>query len=104
MKKYTLKQFQANYPDDDTCLEKLFQLRFTSLICPKCESDRPFTRVSNRRSHQCPSCSYQLYATKGTIFEKTTTPLTHWFYAIFLQTTTRNGVAAKELERQLDVC
>ena len=37
------------------------------------------------------------------IFEKTTTPLTYWFYAIYLQTTTRNGVAAKELERQLNV-
>jgi transposase len=31
-------------------------------------------------------------------------PLTHWFYAIFLQTTTRNGVAAKEFERQLNIC
>ncbi|MEP6464645.1 MAG: IS1595 family transposase, partial [Parafilimonas sp.] len=35
---------------------------------------------------------------------KSTTPLTYWFYAIFLQTTTRNGVAAKELERQLSIC
>jgi hypothetical protein len=40
----------------------------------------------------------------GTIFQKSRTPLTHWFYAIYLQTTTRNGVAAKELERQLNVC
>ena len=39
----------------------------------------------------------------GTFFEKSTTPLTHWFYAIFLQTTTRNGVSAKELERQVSV-
>ncbi len=38
------------------------------------------------------------------ISEKSTTPLTHWFYAIYLQTTTRNGVAAKELERQLNIC
>jgi hypothetical protein len=30
--------------------------------------------------------------------------LIHWFYLIFLQTTTRNGVAAKEVERQLSVC
>lgn len=41
---------------------------------------------------------------KTRYFEKSTTPLTYWFYAIFLQTTTRNGVAAKELERQLNVC
>lgn len=30
--------------------------------------------------------------------------LTYWFSAIYLQTTTCNGVAAKELERQLNVC
>lgn len=79
-------------------------MRFKGLICPKCESDKEFTRVKDRRSYQCPNCGFQLYPTKDTIFEKTTTPLTYWFYAIFLQTTTRNGVAAKELESQLSIC
>ena len=104
MKKYTITQFRANYPNEDACLDRIFQLRYNNLVCPKCENDKPFTRVKDRRAYQCPSCSFQLYPTKGTIFEKTTTPLTYWFQAIFLQTTTRNGVAAKELERQLDVC
>lgn len=104
MKKYTLVDFQKQYPNDDACLDKLYKLRFTGLICPKCDSTKEFNRVKGRRSYQCPCCGFQLYPTKGTIFEKTTTPLTYWFYAIFLQTTTRNGVAAKELERQLDVC
>ena len=39
----------------------------------------------------------------GTIFEGSRTPLQLWFYAIFMFTTTRNGVAAKELQRQLGV-
>jgi transposase-like protein len=46
----------------------------------------------------------QIYPTKGTIFEKTTTPLLYWFWAIYMFTTTRNGVAAKELERQFNIC
>lgn len=104
MRKYTIDQFKAEFPTNDACLEKIFELRFGNLICPKCESDKRFTRVKDRRSHQCPSCGFQIYATKGTVFEKSTTQLVHWFYAIFLQTTTRNGVAAKELERQLDIC
>lgn len=104
MNKYTINQFRKDYPDDDACLHKIFQLRFTGLICPKCESDKEFTRVKNRRSYQCPSCGHQIYPTKDTVFEKCRVPLISWFYAIFLQTTTRNGVAAKELERQLSVC
>lgn len=104
MKKYTLTQFKAAYPTNDACLDRIFQLRYNNLVCPKCESDKKFTRVNNRRSYQCPSCGFQIYPTQGTIFEKSTTPLTFWFYAIFLQTTTRNGVAAKELERSLNIC
>lgn len=104
MNKYTITQFRKDYPNDDACLDKIFQLRYSNLVCPKCVADKPFTRVKDRRSYQCPCCGFQIYPTQGTIFEKTTTPLTYWFYAIFLQTTTRNGVAAKELERQLNVC
>jgi transposase-like protein len=104
IKRFTINEFRTLYPDNDACLDKLFQLRYRNLICPKCESDKPFTKVKDRRAYQCPSCSFQIYPTRGTVFEKSTTPLTHWFYAIFLQTTTRNGVAAKELERQLNVC
>jgi transposase len=102
--RYTITEFRNDYPDDDACLHKLFELRYSNLVCPKCDSDKPFQRVKNRRSYFCPTCGFQIYPTQGTIFEKSTTPLTHWFYAIYLQTTTRNGVAAKELERQLNIC
>ena len=37
----------------------------------------------------------------GTIFAKSRTPLTDWFFAMYLMTSTRHGVAAKELERQI---
>lgn len=103
MKRYTISQFRKDFPNDDACLDKIFQLRFNNLIC-KCGANEPFKRVKNRRAYQCPSCAFQIYPTKDTIFEKTTTPLTYWFHAIYLQTTTRNGVAAKELERQLNIC
>lgn len=102
----TINEFRAAYPNDDTCLDKLFQLRYSNLEC-RCGNDQsahPFTKVKNRRSYQCPACGFQIYPTQGTVFEKTTTPLTSWFYAMYLQTTTRNGVAAKELERQLHIC
>jgi len=39
----------------------------------------------------------------GTPFEKSHTPLQKWFYAIYLFTTSKHGVPAKELQRQLGV-
>ena len=72
--------------------------------CPSCNAKANYQMVKDRRSYQCSVCANQVYPTAGTVFEKTTTPLTYWFYTIYLYTTTRNGVAAKELKRQLSVC
>ncbi len=40
---------------------------------------------------------------KGTIFEKSSTDLAKWFWAMFLMSQSRNGVAALELKRQIGV-
>jgi transposase-like protein len=48
-------------------------------------------------------CGHHIYPCAGTPFERTRTPLQLWFYAIYLFTTTRHGVPAKELQRQLGV-
>lgn len=104
MKKYTLDQFRLDYPNDDACLDKLFKLRYEGLICPTCDDEKQFVRTKGRRSYNCVTCGFQVYPTAGTIFEKTSTPLLYWFHAIYLQTTTRNGVSAKELERNFNIC
>jgi transposase-like protein len=39
----------------------------------------------------------------GTMFHRSHTPLQKWFYAMYLFCTTRHGVPAKELQRQLGV-
>jgi transposase len=103
--KYTITDFRKDYSTENQCLDRLFQLKYGKLeACPSCGVvNAKFKRVPKRRSYWCTECNHQLYPTAGTVFEKTTTPLTHWFYAIFLFTTTRNGLAAKELERQLGV-
>ena len=40
---------------------------------------------------------------KGTIFEKTKTPLVLWFHALMLFSNAKSGISAKELERNLAV-
>lgn len=45
MQKYTLADFRADYPNEDACLDQIYKLRFTNLVCPKCENDKPFNRV-----------------------------------------------------------
>lgn len=46
---------------------------------------------------------HQIHPLQGTIFEKSSTPLVKWFYAIFLFSKSKNGIAALELSRQIKV-
>jgi transposase-like protein len=71
--------------------------------CPKCAQPTEFYRLTNRPAYSCKLCGHHIYPCAGTPFERTRTPLQLWFYAIYLFTTTRHGVPAKELQRQLGV-
>ena len=103
-KPLTIRQFFKLFPDDETCLQHLFEIRFgQGLPCPSCDRPSNWYRIKAERAYSCQWCGHHLHPTVNTPFEQTRTPLQLWFYAIFLFTTTRNGVAAKELERQLGV-
>jgi len=102
--RYTFKQFKADFPDDNACLELIFQNRFGDLkYCPKCGAETKFYRVKKRQCYACMHCGYQLHPLSKTIFRKSSTSLWNWFYAIYLFSVAKNGVSAKELERHLGV-
>ena len=102
--RYTFAQFKAEYPDDDACLEAVFQHRFGDLkYCPACGAETKFYRVKKRQCYSCMHCGYQLHPLANTIFRKSSTSLWNWFYAIYLFSVAKNGVSAKELERHLGV-
>ncbi|MDR7103047.1 IS1595 family transposase [Croceicoccus sp. BE223] len=103
-KPLTTAQFFRKFPDDETCLQHLFDVRFgEGFTCPKCDRPSKWFRIKAERAYSCQWCGHHLHPTVGTPFEKTRTPLQLWFYAIHLFTTTRHGVSAKELQRQLGV-
>lgn len=105
MAKYTFKEFQAEYPTDSHCLAKLMEINYggTEIVCPGCAERTKFHPMAKRRAFACQDCGYHIYPAAGTIFHKSSTNLTKWFFAMYLMTSTRHGVAAKEIERQLGV-
>ena len=103
-KTYTLFDFQRDFPDSSACLDKILHLRYgPTPICGECKRPTKYHRITKRRAYACQFCGAHVYPCVGTPFEKSTTPLYKWFYAMYLFTTTRHGVPAKELERQLGV-
>jgi len=99
-----VQDFFRRFPDDTACLEHLMALRFGNpLYCPKCGTEGQFAKLKKLPAYACPSCGHHIHPMVGTPFERSHTPLQKWFYAMYLFTTTRHGVPAKELQRQLSV-
>lgn len=104
MKQCNIRQFFQQFPDDEACLEHLFNVRFgQGHKCPKCEREAKWYKIKAEQAYSCQWCGHHIHPQVGSIFEKSRTPLQLWFYAIFLFTTTKHGVSAKELQRQLGV-
>ena len=104
---YSLMEFMERYPDDAACLDRLWRDRYAPgrppRRCPKCERERKFHRTKTRASYTCNTCGLHVHPMKGTIFEKSTTSLKLWFYAMYLMASTRCGISAKQLEREIGV-
>lgn len=100
-------EFMREFPDDAACLDRLWRDRFApdghTADCARCERPRRFHRTKTRASYTCDSCGLHVHPMAGTIFEKSTTSLQLWFYAIYLVASTRCGISAKQLERELGV-
>ncbi len=100
----TFRRFIERFPDNDSCLHYLKERFFPDgKECPKCSKRSKFHRVRGRAAYSCQFCGHHVYPTAGTIFHKSTTSLHLWFWAIFLMSSTRCGISAKQLEREIGV-
>ena len=100
---FNIQDFFRRFPDDGACLDHLFRLKYgIEPACPKCGEIGAFHRLKKMPAYTC-NCGHHIHPMVGTPFEKSRTSLQKWFYAMYLFTTTRHGVPAKELQRQLGV-
>src|SRR5215218_6498804 len=107
---YSVTEFLAEFPDDAACLEHLWRTRHAPdgehAHCPKCDGVKPFKRYATKQQRQswtCTACGHHLHPTAGTIFHRSSTSLRLWYHAMYLMTSTRCGISAKQLERELGV-
>jgi transposase len=107
---YSLMEFNRLYPDDDACMEFLWRTRYSAdgqhARCPVCKVVREFKHyqtAEKRNAWTCVGCGHHIHPTAGTIFHKSATSLHLWFYAMYVMTSTRCGISAKQLERELGV-
>ena len=70
MRKYTIAQFNKDFPDDDACLEWLRNYLYPQKIeCPICQKPTKHHRIKTKKVYGCDFCGHQISPTAGTIFE-----------------------------------
>jgi transposase len=102
--KFTIRDFEAMFPDEDSCLEWLKNHLYPEgIFCKKCNRVTKHHRVAKRKSYSCDFCGNHVHPTADTIYHKSPTPLRLWFYAVYLMASTRCGISAKQIQRETGV-
>src|SRR5437764_11687586 len=96
-----MPSFLARFGTDERCREYLFEARWPEgFRCAACGHDDACT-LKTKIVYERVACRKRHSLLAGTIFEQTKTGLAKWFLAIYLVTSSKGGIAATELRRQL---
>ena len=93
--------FLARFGTDAQCRAHLTLGRWPDgFRCAACGQRRAYSHHV-RLIEECAACGKQHSLLAGTIFEQTKTGLARWFLAIWLVTSSKGGISAVELQRQM---
>ncbi|HWY79728.1 MAG TPA: IS1595 family transposase [Candidatus Sulfotelmatobacter sp.] len=101
---FSFSKFLTLFPNDNACLEEIKKQRFPyGVYCYSCGKITKHYKIRSRTAYSCASCRKHFYPLSGTIFEKSSTSLRIWFFALFLMTQTRGALSKKQLQQELGV-
>jgi transposase-like protein len=91
------------FSDPATCVQYLAERRWPDgPVCPRC-GGKQHSYLSTRFLWKCKACKKQFSVKVGTIYEDSPLGLDKWLPAVWLLTSSRNGVSSMELHRSLGV-
>jgi len=97
-------EFLEKFPTEQAVVDYFINIRYAEngLHCPHCGSVKVY-KTKDKKKYQCPHCKNTFSIFKGTIFEKTTTDLRKWMYAIHLFLNGKKGISGLQLQREIKV-
>jgi transposase-like protein len=96
-----LPSFLERFGTDAQCRDYLFEARWPDgFRCAGCGHARAWAHKA-RLIYECAACGKQHSLLAGTMFEQTKTGLSRWFLAIYLVTSSKGGISAMALKRQM---
>ena len=98
----TLAEFVRRFSDEASCAAVLRRWKYheRGFECPQCGHDAAWF-LPSRRLDECCRCHKQVSLTAGTVMHGTRKPLRLWFLAMYLFVSSKRGISALELQREL---
>jgi len=101
----TIVQFRSKFPDEKAAIDYFVNVRYGGvLVCPHCGAGNGVYRYRLvKKLCHCKNCNNSFSPFRGTIFEKSSTELWKWFFAVHLFLNDRKGCSACFIKRELGV-
>lgn len=97
-------EFMKKYPNEVEVIKDYIKIRYNKKVkCNHCGSEKVSQYTDRPKFFQCNACNNTFSIFKDTIFEKTTTDLRKWMYAIHLMLNSKKGISGLQLKREIGV-
>lgn len=99
----SLPDFMRLFPDDAACAAYLERVRWPKgFTCPWCGVvGDPYRFATNLLRLACRDCKKDVWLLRGTVMERSHTPLSTWFWGAYLVSSLTPGMSAVQFQRQL---
>jgi len=96
-------KFRTQFPDEESCINYLKNLRLEQgICCKKCEEETEHYWLPSIKSFQCKICRSRKTVKSGTLFQDTNLPLLLCFEVLYLMTSSKKGYSALEIQKQVE--
>jgi len=100
----TFLELMKRFPTEKKIVEHFITIRYPNgITCNHCGSTKIYPRGESIKTFSCNGCLNAFSPFKGTIFEKSSTDLRKWFYAIHLFLNGKKGISGLQLQREIGV-
>lgn len=99
-------EFLKKFPNEQSVIDHFIQIRYRSATptCNHCGCSNRIAREKDRpKFFHCNDCNSSFSIFKDTIFEKSSTDLRKWMYAIHLFLNGKKGISGYQLQREIGV-
>jgi hypothetical protein len=102
-KEVDFEEFSAIYPDDESCLRFMADLKWQGeFSCRKCARHH-YCEGRSSFSRRCSKCGYEESVTAYTLLQNTRLPINKAFYLIFLVYSSKGNISSRKLAEVLNI-